>query len=111
MLTERRRSLRLLGDRSLAGFWLARLLERAGDWIFLITVLVVAWNSTADASLAAWALALWFAPRLIVLGIFDAWTKRLSPSAWVLLSAARAVVVLVVLIAYSLGTVPVSELL
>jgi predicted nicotinamide N-methyase len=94
VISDRRRILRLLGDRPLAPFWLARFAERTGDWLFLLTLLVLAWNGTLDAALAAWTLALWLAPRLIVWGVFEGWMSRLPGIAWPLLSAARAVAVL-----------------
>ena len=111
MLAERRRALRLLGDRSLLSFWLARFLDRAADWLFLLTVLVLSWNRTGDASLAAWSLALWFAPRVIVLGLFDAWTRRLSPGTWAWLGAARAVALAVVFVAFWLHLLADPQLL
>ncbi len=111
VLAERQRSLRLLGDRSLAGFWLARFLDRAADWLFLLAVLVLSWNRTADASMAAWVLALWFGARLVVTGIFDAWMTRLSAATWVLLGAARAVALVAVLILFSMRILPEPELL
>jgi len=111
VLTDKRRSLRLLGDSSLAGFWLARLLERGGDWLFLLTILVMAWNQRGDASLAAWILTLWLAPRLVVWGLFGAWTKRLPVLAWPLITAARAATVAGVLVVAQLHTVDDAELL
>src|SRR6187399_1236747 len=111
MLTERRRALRLLGDRSLLTLWLARLFDRAGDWLFILTVLVVAWNRTADASMAAWSLALWFGPRVIVLGLFGAWLRRLSAQTWPLILAVRAVALAAVLVAFWLHILADPELL
>ncbi len=111
MLSERRRALRLLGDRSLLTFWLARFLDRAADWLFLLTVLVMAWNRTADASIAAWALALWFAPRVVVLGIFEAWTRNLTPRIWITVGIARAAALALVLVAFWLRILGDQELL
>jgi predicted nicotinamide N-methyase len=93
MISDRHRTLRMLRDRSLQPFWLARLAERAGDWVALLTLLVLAWNDTVDAALAAWALAFWLAPRLIVWGIFEGWTSRLPHVSWPLVAAARAVAI------------------
>ena len=111
MLSERRRALRLLGDRSLISFWLARFFDRAADWLFLLAVLVLTWNRTADASMAAWALALWYAPRVIVLGIFDVWTRRLMPRIWVTVGIARSAALVAVLVAFWLRIWPEPELL
>jgi predicted nicotinamide N-methyase len=110
-MAERRRALRLLGNRSLAGFWLALLLERTGDWLVLLTLLVMAWNKVGDASLAPWVLALWLSPRLIVLGIFGAWTSRLTQIAWPLLVATRAASVAAVIFIANLQIVGDSQLL
>jgi predicted nicotinamide N-methyase len=114
MLAERRRALRALGDRSLLGFWLSRLVERAGDWIFLLSLMVLAWSHEAgssDAALAAWTLAIWLTPRLVVVGLFETWTRRLPPIAWPLLSVARAIAIAGALVAFAWQLLPVPELL
>ena len=46
-----------------------------------------------DAGLAAWTLAFWLAPRLIVWGVFEGWTSRLPNVSWPLLVAIRAVAI------------------
>ena len=111
MLAERRRSLRLLGDRSLLGFWLSRLAERSADWIFLLILLVLAWNNSGDAALPAWAVAIWIAPRLVVVGLLENWTRRLPVVAWPFLSVARAIAIIAAVAAFAWQLLPDPELL
>src|SRR4051812_20828726 len=99
----------VLGDRSLLPYWVARLAERAGDWIVLVTLLVLAWNDTIDAALTAWTLAIWIAPRLIVWGVFEAWTSRLPNVSWPMLVALRALAVVGFLIVVAAGLLPDNE--
>ena len=77
MLTERRRVLRLLRDRSLSSLWLARLAEQAGQWVFLLALLVTAWKSDGSFSLVAWTVAARFLPRLVFVGLLDIGSRSL----------------------------------
>ena len=62
-------------------------------------------------ALAAWTLAIWFTPRLVVVGLFEAWTRRLPLVAWPLLSVARAIAAVGALVAFAWQLLPVPELL
>ncbi|MBA2254067.1 MAG: hypothetical protein H0W07_02990 [Chloroflexi bacterium] len=92
MLTERRRVLRLLRDRSLASLWLARLAEQAGQWVFLLALLVTAWKSDGGFSLVAWTVAARFLPRLVFVGLLDIGSRRLPRLTAPVLSVAAAIV-------------------
>ncbi|MEX2546285.1 MAG: hypothetical protein WD830_00690 [Chloroflexota bacterium] len=90
MLTERRRVLALLRDRSLATLWLSRLAEQSGQWLFLVALLVAAWKLSGDISLVAWTVAARLLPRLVVVGLLDIGTRRLPTLTTPVLAAAAA---------------------
>lgn len=95
MLTEHRSAARLLTDRSLITLWLGRLTEQIGGWLFLLALLVAAWDRGSDISLVAWTLAAFLLPRLVVVGLLGG-TRRLSPLAVPYVVAARAAVAIAV---------------
>ena len=62
-----------------------------GGWLFLLTIVVAAWGLTPDGAFAAWALAAFLVPRLVVWGAFEGWTRRVSVRTWAFVVAAQAV--------------------
>jgi predicted nicotinamide N-methyase len=92
MLAERRRAARLLRDRSLAPFWLARLADQAGGWVLLLVLLVSTWADTHDVTLLCWVLVALLLPRLVVTGLLDGWARVLPPRALPLLPALHAAI-------------------
>jgi len=96
VLTERRRVLRLLRDRSLAPVWLGRFAEQAGEWTFAVSLLVMAWSRTGNVMLASWVLAAFFIPRLVVAGFLDSWMRKLPLRSLPLVTSLQASIALIV---------------
>ncbi|HUR16746.1 MAG TPA: MFS transporter, partial [Candidatus Limnocylindrales bacterium] len=83
-----------LTTRSLVGAWL---LDRTGDWLALITILVAAAELSVDnASAIGWALGLWVAPRMVIGILYASVGDKLGERAWPALALAKAVLIVLV---------------
>jgi predicted nicotinamide N-methyase len=103
--------MRLLSDRALLPLWLGRFTAKAGEWLFLLTALVAAWNGTLDAADVAWVLAALLIPRLLVVVALESWLRTLPPRASALAPALAGVVAIVVGFAVSQGSVAIDQAL
>jgi predicted nicotinamide N-methyase len=102
--------MRLLRDRSLSSFWLARFADQAGTWTFLLALLVATWTATGDIAVVSWVLATYLLPRLLVTGVLDGWARALPPRMLPMLAAVRALGAAAVAVLLVWAPLPVDEI-